>query len=214
MEVDKQAQLTRLEIQDFARKKKAGGILVTFGRGGNAKLPEAAGSVECLDGEQAAAAVAEDEEPPTGGAARVLELRPAAVEEGAVVVAPDLDAPQDIAIPASGADDEGLPAPVPGADLIGELVRDVLRMGGRIKDESFPRQAKESAVFLLTNLSRLIRTSTLRSLPAAPPSADGAMSGQSREGKVGPAAACGPGVHCPLNEEERLLFFPERERAR
>jgi hypothetical protein len=113
-----------LKSKIFAKKK---GILVTFRRGGSAKLPEAAGVVEGLEGEHAAAAVAEDEEPPRGGAARTGDLRPAAAQEGAVAVAPDLDAPEDIALPAGGADDKGLP--VPGADLLGEFVRDALRTG-------------------------------------------------------------------------------------
>jgi hypothetical protein len=69
--------------------------------------------------------VAEDEEPPCVDAARVRELGPAAAQEGAVTVAPDLDAPENLSLAAEWADDEGLP----GADVLGELVGDALQSG-------------------------------------------------------------------------------------
>ena len=76
------------------------GIFVTWRRSGSAEVPEAAGAVEGLDRQHAAAAVAEDEEPPCADAARVGELGPAAAQERAVAVAPDLDVPQGLALAA------------------------------------------------------------------------------------------------------------------
>ena len=83
--------------------------------------------------------MAEDEEPPCADAARVGELGPAAAKEGAVAVAPDLDAPQGLALAAERAGDEGLP----GADLLGELVGDALQSGR--KRSASPEAAREGA---------------------------------------------------------------------
>jgi hypothetical protein len=67
--------------------------------------------------------VPEDQEPPGPDAARGRELRPPAPQERAVAVPPDLDAP-DLDLAAGRADDAGLP----GADPLGELVGNALRV--------------------------------------------------------------------------------------
>ena len=67
--------------------------------------------------------MAEDEEPPRGDAARGREPWPPAAQEGAIAVPPDLDAP-DLDLAAGRADDAGLP----GADPLGELVGNALRV--------------------------------------------------------------------------------------
>ena len=103
----------------------------------SADLPEAAASVEGLDGEQAAAVVPDDQEPPTFDAARVRKLRPPAPQERAVAVPPHLDGP-DLLAGAGRADDVGLP----GADFLGELVRDALQRG---ETSQFPRPEAPAA---------------------------------------------------------------------
>jgi hypothetical protein len=70
------------------------------------------------------------------------------------------------------------PAPAPISSASSSGMR--CEWGERLKDEPFPRPAKESAAYLLTRMLQVNRTSTLRSLPAAPWSADGAMRGRDR----------------------------------
>ena len=151
------------------------GIFVTWRRSGSAEVPEAAGAVEGLDRQHAAAAVAEDEEPPCADAARVGELGPAAAKEGAVAVAPDLDAPQGLALAAERAGDEGLP----GADLLGELVGDPLQSGRKRSaiSTAAARGAERKRRSLLTRLSQVNGSSTLRCLAAAAWSPDDAIAG-------------------------------------
>ena len=87
------------------------------------ELLDAEAGVEGLEGERAAAGVAEHDEPADADAVRGQELRPPAPQERAVAVPPDLDAP-DLDLAAGRADDAGLP----GADPLGELVGNALRV--------------------------------------------------------------------------------------
>ena len=81
--------------------------------------------------------VPDDQEPPTFDAARVRKLRPPAPQERAVAVPPHLDGP-DLLAGAGRADDVGLP----GADFLGELVRDALPRG---ETSQFPRPEAPAA---------------------------------------------------------------------
>lgn len=81
--------------------------------------------------------VAEDQQPPGPEAARGRELRPSAPQERAVSVPPDLDAPH-LDLAAGRVGDAGLP----GADFLGELVGNALRVQ---KDESFLRPGRSIA---------------------------------------------------------------------